>query len=158
MFFQFNEIEEFRANNLLKKYQHDAGWDIRSGQDVYLSCGYYQKVKTGLHIIIPEGFYGIIQSRSGLGIDHGIEVSNAGVIDAGYIGEISLKVYNHSKRGFTIKKGDRIGQILFCHSLTVAPLELLDIFIPKVFPELEEALFHSIETDRGVSGFGSTGN
>jgi len=157
MFYQFNDIKEFKNNNLIKKYEHDAGWDIRSEREVFLRGGQAAIIITGLHIIMPKGFVGIIKSRSGLAIDNSIEASNAGVLDSGYTGQIYIKIYNHSLRSFTIKKGTRIAQILFGYSHTVAPDRLGHIDIPQTIPELTEDEFRAIKSRRGENGVGSTG-
>jgi dUTP pyrophosphatase len=157
MFYQFNDIPEFKENNLLKEYPHDAGWDIRSGESLMLRCGHNAKISTGLHLIIPKGFKAIAKSRSGLAVDHAIECTNAGVLDYGYTGEIFLRIYNNGINTFKIDKGMKIAQVCFNFSHTVPIQDLLNISIPQSIPEITSTLFHSLKFDRGNNGLGSTG-
>lgn len=157
MFYQFNDVPEFKGNNLLKKYPHDAGWDVRSGEGFKLTPKSNIKISTGLHLVMPKGFKAIAQSRSGLAVNHAIECTNAGVIDYGYTGEIFLRVYNNSNDCFQINKGDRIAQFCFEFSHTVPVTKLLDISIPQTIPELKPTEFYSLEFNRGANGLGSTG-
>ena len=89
---------------------------------------------------IPEGFVGLIWPRSSLAIKNGIDVL-AGVIDAGYRGEIKVCLFNSSSSGVDLATGDRVAQILFQAS-------------PSFFLEETNVL---TSTDRGDGGFGSSG-
>ena len=101
------------------------------------------KIPTGIAIALPGPEYvALVYARSGLGIKHGISLSNGvGVIDSDYRGEIMVGLTNLSDKFYTIHPGDRIAQL---------------VVTPVVLPELErvEALD---ETGRGTGGFGSTG-
>jgi dUTP pyrophosphatase len=97
-------------------------------------------VDTGVHVEIPEGYVGMVKSKSGLNINHGIV--SEGVIDSGYTGSIRVKLYNNSKNG-----------CMFCSGQKISQLVLLPIITPDL--ELVEALE---DTERGASGFGSTGD
>jgi dUTP pyrophosphatase len=98
------------------------------------------KIKTGLAVEIPQGYYGKISSRSGLAFKSGI-VAFDGTIDAAYRGEIGVLLYNTTDKPYQIRKGDRIAQLI------ILPCALLD---PIEADELSTA-------DRGEKGFGSTG-
>ena len=100
-------------------------------------------IPTGLAIALPDaGWVALIFARSGLGIKHGIALSNGvGVIDSDYTGEIQVGLINLSKEPYTINPGQRIAQ------LVVAPILL---------PAIEETE-DLTETQRGSGGFGSTG-
>ncbi len=121
---------------------------IDGGLDLYCPKGQGQIVSakesavfdTGVHVEIPVGMVGKIESRSGLSINHDI-LSSPGVIDAGYIGSIRVKLYNLSGYDYEVKEGDKISQLVIYPILT-PELELVD--------ELDE-------TERGIGGFGSTG-
>jgi dUTP pyrophosphatase len=90
---------------------------------------------------IPPGYYGRIAPRSGLALKYGIDVL-AGVVDAGYRGEICVILYNTDKDNlFHIKTGDRIAQII------------IEKYYPMDFVEVEKL----DESIRGNSGFGSSG-
>ena len=94
---------------------------------------------TGVHIEIPAGYVGMVKSKSGLNVKHGI--TSEGVIDAGYTGSIMVKLYNHSGCAVEIERGQKISQL---------------VLMPIITPELEEV--DSLEaTERGNGGFGSTG-
>ena len=95
---------------------------------------------TGVHIELPHGWYGKIESKSGLNVNHGI-VSCGGVIDEGYVGSIAVKLYNLSGEPYTVQAGDKIAQL---------------VIMPYIAPELE--VVNELEsTSRGTNGFGSTG-
>lgn len=121
----------------------DAGADLRSTEDLTINSGARALVKTGVKIAMPDGFVGLVHPRSGLAANHGITVLNSpGTVDAGYRGEIMVTLINTSKESFTIKRGDRIAQLLF--------------------QRVERASFYPVselpESARGATGFGSSGN
>lgn len=95
---------------------------------------------TGVHIAFEPGTYGKIESKSGLNVKHSV-VSCGGVIDEGYIGSITVKLYNLGTEPYTVHKGDKIAQLVIMPYLT-----------PKI-----ELVEHLDDTPRGSNGFGSTG-
>ncbi len=89
-----------------------------------------------------EGVVAIIAARSGLGVKHGIALSNGiGVIDSDYRGEISVGLINNSDVPYTVNVGDRVAQLMF-----------VPVFAAE-FTEVDEL----DKTARGAGGFGSTG-
>ena len=98
---------------------------------------------TGIAIALPNGYVGLVHPRSGLALKHGISIVNTpGTIDAGYRGEIMVTIINHDLTNpFQIEVGDRIAQL--------------------VIQQVEHATFEEVEalpeSDRGSSGFGSSG-
>ena len=99
-------------------------------------------IPTGTYIALPSGYVGMVCPRSGLAIKEGITVLNApGIIDSDYRGEISVILHNASKKAVNIKHGERIAQLV----VTTVPNVMLT--------NVEELG----ETERGASGFGSTG-
>ena len=118
-----------------------AGLDISSVEDVVVESRTRGLVSTGLKMRFPCGTYGRLASRSGLSLRHGIEVG-AGVIDPDYRGVVKVLLYNHSNENFVIRKGDRIAQLI---------LEKYDDVSPVGFFAVDDV------TERGQSGFGSTG-
>lgn len=120
-----------------------AGMDLCSAEEA-VTLGSLERalVSTGLFMEIPMGYEGQVRPRSGLSIKHGISLINCtGTIDSDYRGEVKIPVVNLSKESYTIRRGDRIAQIIFA---SVEQAELVDV--------------KSIsETDRGHGGFGSTG-
>jgi len=117
-----------------------AGLDLYSIEEVTLAPGERSAVKTGLAVAIPEGFYGRIGPRSGLAVKHGIDTL-AGIVDADYRGQILCALINLGQETVTLKKGERIAQLIIEKIITPEP----------VWAESLE------ETARGAGGFGSTG-
>lgn len=121
-----------------------AGCDVRAAIDapIVLKPGERFMVPTGLAIALPPGWEAQMRPRSGLAAKHGIACVNApGTIDADYRGELKVILINHGADDFAIKRGERIGQMVF------AP-----VFQAR-FEEVEEL----DDTERGTGGFGSTG-
>jgi dUTP pyrophosphatase len=122
-----------------RAHELDAGLDLYSPVDVLLYNDDSVTIDTGVHVAIPEGYVGMIKSKSGLNVKHSL--TSEGVIDAGYTGSIVVKLYNHGRCAFSIQKGQKISQL---------------VILPIITPDLE--LVDSLEcTDRGNGGFGSTG-
>jgi dUTP pyrophosphatase len=117
-----------------------AGLDLYSIEQCTLNAGQRRGIRTGLSVEIPEGFYGRIAPRSGLAIEHGIDVL-AGVVDSDYRGEILCLLVNHAETAKTFGLGDRIAQLIIESIIT--PLPCWD-------DDLSETL-------RNDSGFGSSG-
>ena len=118
-------------------------WD--AGLDLYakranMIAGFDSCVfDTGVHIEIPEGYVGLIKSKSGLMVNH--EIFTDGTIDSHYTGSIRVKLVNNHYEGYVVHSGDKIAQL---------------VIVPCLLPELE--LVDKLEeTDRGDNGFGSTG-
>src|SRR5262249_50483353 len=108
-----------------------------------LAPGAHAMVPTALAIALPEGFEAQVRPRSGLAAKHGVTVLNApGTVDADYRGEISVILINHGSDAFTIRRGERIAQMVIS---SVARAELVPV-----------ATLAS--TERGSGGFGSTGH
>ncbi|KAI5955772.1 DUT1 [Candida jiufengensis] len=119
-----------------------AGYDLYSSEEAIIPAQGQGLVSTDISIIVPIGTYGRVAPRSGLAVKHGIS-TGAGVIDADYRGEVKIVLFNHSKKDFEIKQGDRIAQLV---------LERI------VNAEIEEISLAALtSTDRGDGGFGSTG-
>ncbi len=117
----------------------DGGLDIYANEDGYIRSNHSRTFDTGTHIAIPKGCVGLMRSRSGLMVNHGITTD--GTIDCGYTGSIRVCLFNHGGSKYEVKKGDKIAQIVIVKCEHPA-LELVD---------------HLEETDRGDGGFGSTG-
>ena len=122
-----------------RAHKQDAGLDLYTPHGAYLWPGDSTVIDTGVHVEIPEGYVGMLKSKSGLNTRYGI--CGEGVVDAGYTGSIRAKLYNHGERPYGFKKGDKIIQL---------------VLLPIITPEL--TLVDSFEeTERGDGGFGSTG-
>ena len=124
----------------MRAHEVDAGMDLMAREDKMIWGGRYATFDTGVHMAIPKGFFGKIESKSGLNIKHGI-VSCGGVVDSGYTGSIVVKLYNFGDESYMVRRGDKIAQI---------------VIQPCAYPEL--VLADSLEeTERGNNGFGSSG-
>lgn len=120
----------------------DAGADLRSNTAVTIAAGERSLVPTGVSIALPAGYVGLVHPRSGLAAKHGITVLNTpGTIDAGYRGEIMVILYNSSNTDFEVAVGDRIAQLL------IQTVETAKFVAVEKLPE----------TERGETGFGSSG-
>ncbi|MFI8976888.1 dUTP diphosphatase [Nocardia asteroides] len=120
----------------------DAGIDLHATDDLHLAPGGRALVGTGVALALPVGTVGLIHPRSGLAVNAGITVLNTpGTIDAGYRGEIKVCLINLGEDPFTVRRGDRIAQLLIQQ---VVLAELVEV------AALDPA-------DRGANGFGSTG-
>ncbi|MGA2055225.1 MAG: dUTP diphosphatase [Bradyrhizobium sp.] len=109
---------------------------------VVLAPGKYALVPTGLSIALPPGYEAQVRPRSGLAAKHGVTVLNApGTVDADYRGEIGVPLINHGDVPFTVRRGERIAQM---------------VIAPVVQAELVQVTTLS-PTERGSGGFGSTG-
>ena len=136
------KILKINSEAIIPNYanKNDAGLDLYSAEDFVLKPGERRAFKTGVKMEIPEGYVGLVWDKSGLAVNDGIKTM-AGVVDAGYRGEIKIVLINLSNQNFEIKKGQKIAQML----------------IQKIeHPEIEIVEFLS-ESGRGESGFGSTG-
>jgi dUTP pyrophosphatase len=132
----------------LPAYQsaHAAGLDLLAavpeGSPLILAAGAYALVPTGLTIALPPGYEAQVRPRSGLAAKHGVTVLNTpGTIDADYRGEIGVILINHGDAPFSIRRGERIAQMVVA-AMVRAELVPVDTLAA---------------TDRGSGGFGSTG-
>lgn len=121
-----------------------AGADLVAAlaSDMTLAPGARAAIPTGLQIALPEGFEAQVRPRSGLAARHGLTVLNApGTIDADYRGEVMVLLVNLGDAPVTLKRGDRIAQM---------------VIAPVVRAAFRETTMLD-ETVRGEGGFGSTG-
>lgn len=131
----------------VRAHDTDAGLDLRTPRGFVLHGTDYADgaiqsaiIDTGVHIELPHGYYGKIESKSGLNVNSSI-VSLGGTIDEGYTGSILVKLYNLSAYDYTFAAGDKVAQL---------------VIQPYLAPEIEIA--ESLdETARGSNGMGSTG-
>ena len=124
----------------------DAGLDIYAPYPILLYAGSLVEIDTGVHLEIPVGYCGLLKSKSGLNVRHGI--TGEGVIDHGYTGSICVKLYNNSKDEdmYFFEKGDKLIQLL------IVPVETPELELVESIADL-----YGEETDRGDNGFGSSG-
>jgi dUTP pyrophosphatase len=121
-----------------------SGMDIRASvrEATVLKPGEIRLIPTGLTVSIPRGYEGQIRPRSGLALKYGIGIINSpGTIDSDYRGEICVIVINWGEQPFTIRRGDRIAQMVMAK---VFKADIVEV------DELDNTL-------RGVGGFGHSG-
>jgi len=123
-----------------------AGMDLRAAvpddEPLILRPGARHPVPTGLAFALPEGYEAQVRPRSGLAAKHGVTCLNSpGTVDADYRGEVKVILVNLGAEDFTIRRGDRIAQ------LVIAPV------VQAAWREVEDL----DQTARGSGGFGSTG-
>ena len=123
----------------VRAHATDAGMDIMSPVDMTVPARGSAVIDTGVCIELPRGTVGMLKSKSGLNVKHGIV--SEGVIDEGYRGAIAVKLYNHSDKPYSVRRGDKITQ------LVVMPCFNVEIEITDTLSSGE----------RGECGFGSSG-
>ena len=122
-----------------RAHKTDAGLDVRSSETRLIKAHRGTLLRTGLHVQ-PHGTAGLLVSKSGLNVKRGI--TSTGLIDEGYTGEIMVKLYNHSDYDYFVNAGDKISQL---------------VVIPVLYEDIHIKNFLDADTDRGNSGFGSSG-
>ena len=121
-----------------------AGVDLSAAvpSDLVIAPGARVLVPTGFAIELPEGYEAQVRPRSGLALRHGLTLPNApGTIDADYRGEIKVILMNLGEADFTVRRGDRIAQLVVSPVTRINWSEAVDLD----------------ETLRGDGGFGHTG-
>ena len=138
-------VEVLISSDSVPEYSHpgDAGADLVAAEAVQLLPGERATVGTGVSIALPDGYVAFVVPRSGLASKHGITIVNSpGTVDAGYRGEIRVTLLNtDSSVAYSVAVGDRIAQLI------VMPVSRARFIPVKRLPG----------SDRGESGFGSTG-
>ena len=141
-------VEKFLFNTTINR--HDSEYTDEDGEthtiqvieSLTINPGGRALIPTDLRVAVPEGYELQVRPRSGLALKNGITVLNTpGTIDADYRGEIGVIIINHGTEPFTIKAGDRIGQIV------LNKVERIEWQQVDTLPD----------TTRGEGGFGSTG-
>ncbi|OGP80930.1 MAG: deoxyuridine 5'-triphosphate nucleotidohydrolase [Deltaproteobacteria bacterium RBG_16_64_85] len=134
------------AGDLLPAYQTEgaAGMDLRADidEEIVLPPMGRAMIPTGISVALPAGVEAQVRPRSGLAARHGVTCLNSpGTIDSDYRGEILVILINLGNEPFSVRRGDRIAQLVFATSLR-ASLRVVD--------DLDA-------TRRGEGGFGHTG-
>ncbi len=121
-----------------------SGADLRAAivEPVTLAPGARALVPAGIRVEIPEAFEAQVRPRSGLALRHGVTVLNSpGTIDSDYRGEVGVILINHGDEPFTLKRGERMAQLVLLRVERVEWLEAEDL----------------AGSERGEGGFGSSG-
>lgn len=124
----------------VREHDTDAGLDLRAMSGQIVPARESATFHTGVHVELPRDGAGILISKSGLNVNHGI--ISTGLIDEGYEGEIMVKLYNLSGSDYEVKAGDKISQL---------------VIVPVCRPTLELVNDFGGKSERGSNGFGSTG-
>jgi len=120
-----------------------AGFDLTVIEEQRLLPGETKVFKTGLAVVVDEGFEMQIRPRSGMSLNSKLRIANSpGTIDCDYRGEVGIIIENTGNVDVTIFAGTRVAQ---------------GVIAPVVHAELEE-IFDLPETARGSGGFGHTGS
>jgi dUTP pyrophosphatase len=124
---------------------YSSGMDLCAAveNEQIIGVGAIEVIVTGITIALPQGFEAQVRPRSGLAFKHGISIINSpGTIDADYRGEIKIALINLGTEPYTIRRGDRIAQLVIqrVYQARLEPVETLD------------------QTERNEGGFGHTGN
>lgn len=118
----------------------DAGLDIKAMYRGTVPAGGSAIFRTGVHVQLPSWHCGLLVSKSGLNVNH--DITSTGLIDEGYDGEIVVKLYNHGKEDYHVHSGDKISQL---------------VVLPCEYPYFEIVDSLDQKSERGASGFGSSG-
>lgn len=122
-----------------RAHPDDAGLDLYGLEDATVPPGEGRVLRTGVAVAVPPEHVGLVCDRSSMA-KRGLKTAG-GVIDAGYRGEVGVVVWNLSREAQTVKKGERVAQMLVIPIATPAPIDSEDLGA----------------TARGEGGFGSTG-
>ena len=135
------KVKKMSPDAKLPLYGHkgDAGMDLFSSLEYVLPKGEVFAVPTGIQIEIPKGYVGLIWDKSGVSLKGAHRL--AGVVDAGYRGEVKVVMINWGQAPFFIEKGMKIAQLLI---QAVEDAEIVEV------EDLDDS-------SRGEGGFGSTG-
>ena len=139
-------LEDTRAKIPVVEYEGtSACFDLKCIEDTVIPANGSAMVPVGVRIIVPKGYYMEFATRSGHGIKHNLRV-HPGIIDAGYSGELGVKIFNLSNKDYTMKEGKGCVQVKLHKVPTVIFREVLE----------DEFKQYSEESIRGENGFGST--
>ena len=120
----------------------DSEWDDYFKSKIVIMPHETKMIPTGIAIAVPTGYMGCIYARSGLASKKSLAPANCvGIVDSDYRGEVKVALHNYSDKNQIIDVGERIAQ------LVIQPISLCT---PVEVEELDE-------TDRGIGGFGSSG-
>ena len=135
------KIKKLKENAKLPKYAlpGDVGMDMHSMENVTIPPMGHVRLYHGFAMEFPVGYAAIVKDKSSIS-QKGLHTMG-GVFDAGYRGEYNTHLVNLSDKDITIEAGDKVSQIIV-YPVAIAELE-----------EVEELT----ESERGTSGFGSTG-
>jgi dUTP pyrophosphatase len=129
----------------------DSGFDFRAeleeiGGNYTLKPLERALIPTGLYFELPTGYELQVRPRSGHSFKTGL-MAILGTVDTGYRGEVKVIVVNLSDKEYTIEQGERIAQGVVASRISSEFGKLVKL----------ESVEELSTTERGESGFGSTG-
>lgn len=122
-----------------RAHDTDAGYDLKTPICVKVEPHSSAIIDTGVHVMLPPGKCAVVISKSGLCMS--FDLTSTGLVDEGFTGTIRIKVFNHGDRPYTFSRGEKISQFYITNYYAE------EIVLVDEFPD----------TERGESGFGSTG-
>jgi len=123
-----------------KNNESDTGFDVYCVEDKKIPARGSAVVDVGLEFAyITPGYWVRVEGRSGMGFKHSVS-PHPGIIDSGYRGNAGIKLYNNTDIEYEVWTGERIAQFVVYKNYDVS---------------IEEG--DTVESDRGASGFGSSG-
>lgn len=136
------EVKKLDPRAKLPSYAHpgDAGLDLYALEEVTIPARSREMIHTGVAILVPQGYVGLIWDKGGPSFKHGL-TAVGGVVDAGFTGEYILCLYNTTDVPYTFAAGDKVAQLL------IQPVERVEL------TEVDELPL----TPRGGGRLGSTG-
>jgi len=134
-----------------------SGYDLCSANDMprEITAGGRFVFRTGIFLEMPAGVEAQIRGRSGLTRDWGVGPMGIGTVDSDYRGEISVVIFNIGHAPYTVNTGDRIAQLVFAPVLPAYAAIQQPEYNLTVVEVMDKKQLQG--TDRGASGFGSTG-
>ena len=123
-----------------RAHDRDAGIDLRSKHSQRVMPHGSAIFRTGVHVELPEGTCGVVKAKSGLMTKH--KIITTGLVDEPYRGEVVVMLFNHGEDSYLVEAGDKIANF---------------VVVPVRYEPLEFVEELDMNTDRGTSGFGSTG-
>ena len=136
------QIKKLDESAVVPSYAHDtdAGLDVHTIEAVTIAPGERALIHTGIALAIPAGYVALVWDKSGVAVKRGLKTI-AGVVDAGYRGEVMIGIHNLGSEEQSFAVGDKIAQLL------IQRVEHPNITLVE---ELDD-------TARGEGAFGSTG-
>jgi dUTP pyrophosphatase len=141
------KVKKVHEDAVLPSYNYatDSGFDFYATETITLEPFGRVLVPTGLCFDLPPNLELQVRSKSGLAIKQGLMVLNSpGTVDNGYTNEVQVIIFNTNNTHFTIEKGMKVAQGVFCY---VANGTMINV----------EKVDQIKEKDRNLNGFGSTG-
>jgi dUTP pyrophosphatase len=133
-------LKDGAANLTTGRYRGDAGIDLAISGEEHIPAGESRSLPTGVHVAIPEGYFGLITGRSSTWRQYQCR-TQPGVIDSGYRGELIIMLKNESRNTQYWQAGTRLAQLI-----------LLPVFGGGI-----ETVDELPEHERGLNGYGSSG-